>query len=202
MPRRQPKSKKHTCNQVRIIGGNWRGRKIGFPDARGLRPSPDRVRETLFNWLQGYVPGARCLDLFAGSGVLGLEALSRGAREVVFVEKDPYVAKSLQSGIHELNAGDRAGLVNNDALVYLETPGCGTFDIVFIDPPYKQGLVMECVRRLDKNRLVEGRGLLYLEQESDLEAPDLPENWVVLKSRQAGQASYCLAQTPDRGTDE
>jgi len=126
--------------QVRIIGGRWRGTRLPVPDLQGLRPSADRVRETLFNWLQPALPGARVLDLFAGSGVLGLEALSRGAREAMLVECDPALIEGLRASVERLHAGDQARIVRADALALLRAPLHGRFDIVFVDPPFAQGL--------------------------------------------------------------
>jgi len=122
--------------QVRIIGGRWRGTRLVVPDVQGLRPTADRVRETLFNWLQPVLPGARVLDLFAGSGALGLEALSRGAGEALLVERDPALAEGLRATIERLQAGGQAHLVRADALALLRTPVHGRFDIVFLDPPF------------------------------------------------------------------
>lgn len=126
--------------QVRIVGGRWRGTRLPVADAPGLRPTPDRVRETLFNWLQPALPGARVLDLFAGSGALGLEALSRGAREAWLVEYDPGQAESLRETVTRLHAGDEAHVVRADALAWLRAPLQGQFDIVFMDPPFAAGL--------------------------------------------------------------
>jgi len=124
------------AGHVRIIGGRWRGTRLSVPDLQGLRPSADRVRETLFNWLQPVLPGARVLDLFAGSGALGLEALSRGAREAVLVERDPALAEGLRATVERLQAGDQAHVVRADALALLRTPIHGRFDVLFVDPPF------------------------------------------------------------------
>ena len=121
---------------VRIIGGRWRGTRLPVPDAPGLRPSSDRVRETLFNWLQPKLPGARVLDLFAGSGVLGLEALSRGAREALLVERDPALVEALHRSIERLQARDQAQVLRADALALLRAPLHGRFDLVLLDPPF------------------------------------------------------------------
>jgi len=121
---------------VRIIGGRWRGTRLPVADVAGLRPTSDRVRETLFNWLQPTLPGARVLDLFAGSGALGLEALSRGAREALLVERDAKLAESLRQTVARLNAQDEAQVAAVDALALLRAPLHGRFDIVFLDPPF------------------------------------------------------------------
>ncbi|HET7126370.1 MAG TPA: 16S rRNA (guanine(966)-N(2))-methyltransferase RsmD [Lysobacter sp.] len=125
---------------VRIIGGRWRGTRLPVADVAGLRPTSDRVRETLFNWLASVLPGARVLDLFAGSGALGLEALSRGAREALLVERDAKLAESLRQTIARLNAQDQAQVVVADALALLRAPLHGRFDIVFLDPPFAADL--------------------------------------------------------------
>lgn len=125
---------------VRIIGGRWRGTRLPVPGRPGLRPTSDRARETLFNWLQPVLPGARVLDLFAGSGSLGLEALSRGAREALLVERDPGLVESLRATVERLHAGDEARPVRADASTLLRTPLQGKFDIVFVDPPFDDDL--------------------------------------------------------------
>jgi 16S rRNA (guanine966-N2)-methyltransferase len=124
------------AGNVRIIGGHWRGTRLPVPDMDGLRPSADRVRETLFNWLSPKLPGMRVLDLFAGSGVLGLEALSRGAHEALLVERDPRLVESLHASVERLQAGDQARVLRADALALLRAPLHGRFDLVFLDPPF------------------------------------------------------------------
>ncbi|MGI8561486.1 MAG: 16S rRNA (guanine(966)-N(2))-methyltransferase RsmD [Luteimonas sp.] len=121
---------------VRIIGGRWRGTRLLVADAPGLRPTSDRARETLFNWLQPVLPGARVLDLFAGSGALGMEALSRGAAEALLVERDPRLVASLAATIQRLHAESQAQAIRADALDFLRTPLHGRFDVVFLDPPF------------------------------------------------------------------
>lgn len=126
---------------VRIVGGRWRGTRLPVADAEGLRPTSDRIRETLFNWLQPVLPGARVLDLFAGSGALGLEAVSRGAREAVLVERDARLAASLRDTVGRLGAGAEVRVIEADALAWLRAPAAaGTFDVVFVDPPFAAGL--------------------------------------------------------------
>lgn len=135
-----PRHEAAAPGHVRIIGGRWRGTRLPVPDLQGLRPSTDRVRETLFNWLQPVLPGARVLDLFAGSGALGLEALSRGAREAMLVERDPALADGLRATIERLHAADQAHVVRADAVALLRAPLHGRFDVVFVDPPFADNL--------------------------------------------------------------
>jgi len=187
-------------NSVRIIGGGWRGRRISFPDIPGLRPTPDRVRETLFNWLQHAVAGARCLDLFAGSGALGLEALSRGAKELVFVEQAVAASRALQEQLTRLGAQAKGQVVEMGAARYLRTPAQsgGTFGIVFLDPPFGRGLLAEYVPMLDAGNWVSVGGLVYLENEKADGAPPLPPHWELLKSKSAGEVGYHLARVRSR----
>ncbi|MBI3343571.1 MAG: 16S rRNA (guanine(966)-N(2))-methyltransferase RsmD [Gammaproteobacteria bacterium] len=178
---------------MRIIGGRWRSRRLGFPDVEGLRPTPDRVRETLFNWLAPIIEGARCLDLFAGSGALGLEALSRGATEVVMVDRDPQVIARLKENVATLGAPG-ATLVAADALTWLQSPHRkSTFDIVFLDPPFGQGLLEPCCKLLEEHGWLAPSAHIYLESESALGPPALPANWQLKRSQKAGQVGYHLA---------
>ena len=186
---------KSGARQVRIIGGEWRGRKLSFPDLPQLRPSPDRVRETLFNWLQPVIPGARCLDLFAGSGALGMEALSRGAQSVTLVDLDSRVIRSLQQNLDTLIAGDRperARVVQQNVLEFLQGPA-RPVDVVFLDPPYGKGLVSECCALLETRGWLRDNARVYIEAEATLEVLDLPQTWEMLRSKTAGQVGYHLA---------
>lgn len=131
---------KPKTGQVRIIGGQWRNTRLPVVERDGLRPTSDRTRETLFNWLQPALPGARVLDLFAGSGALGLEALSRGAREALLVEREPALATSLQQTLARLQGGDAGQVVRADAVAFLRAPLQGRFDVVFVDPPFEADL--------------------------------------------------------------
>lgn len=183
-------------NHVRIIGGAWRGRRVHFPDSPGLRPTPDRVRETLFNWLQPHIAGARCLDLYAGSGALGLEALSRGAREVVFVEQAPAAVRMLAGEIERLGSAG-AHLVQASAERFLAVPG-EPFDVVFLDPPFAPDSLRAPIERLDAGGWVAGGGLVYLESARSAGPPALPPGWVLLKSKSAGEVGYHLARVEAR----
>ncbi|MEJ2310257.1 MAG: 16S rRNA (guanine(966)-N(2))-methyltransferase RsmD [Gammaproteobacteria bacterium] len=179
-------------NSVRIIGGDHRGRILRFPDAPGLRPTADRVRETLFNWLQPEIHGAHCLDLFAGSGVLGFEAASRGAGRVVMVEDARKVYAMLVRNRALLKLEERVELVNRDALKWLAS--CDErFDILFLDPPFNRRLLQPVVDRLATSALLAPGAHVYIEQDLHEEAPSLPGNWHMLREKVAGQVRYCLA---------
>jgi 16S rRNA (guanine966-N2)-methyltransferase len=174
-----------TANRVRIIGGQWRSRIIKFPPAVQIRPTPDRVRETLFNWLGQRLDGQACLDLFAGSGALGFEALSRGAGRVVMVERDRQVAKALRESAAVL-AAQGAEIVESDALAYLKRAG-ETFDVVFVDPPYASDLAARALERLPE-RLNPG-ARVYVESAEPLQ---LPSPWRALREDRAGAVRYAL----------
>lgn len=181
-------------NRLRIIGGRWRGVPITFPTVAALRPSPDRVRETLFNWLQPFIADARCLDLFAGSGALGIEALSRGASHVAFVESEPRVARHLEETLQRLEAS-QAEVHHVDALRYLDgTPQ--SFDIVFLDPPYASGLLQEICDRLAARGWLAPQACIYLESAADQPLPTLPVGWSMHRAKRAGQVGYHLLRSP------
>ncbi|MCG5496854.1 16S rRNA (guanine(966)-N(2))-methyltransferase RsmD [Ectothiorhodospira variabilis] len=180
--------------RLRIIGGQWRSRRLPVPHAPGLRPTPDRVRETLFNWLQPVLPGARCLDLFAGSGALGFEAASRGAARVVVVERDPRLAAHLREQVAALGA-EQMEVQARDGLGYLRQCEEG-FDLVFLDPPYRQGLLVDAIECLERPGLLRPGARVYLEHESDASAPKLPEGWEVLRETRAGDVMGVLVLIP------
>ncbi len=176
---------------MRIIAGKWRRRRLKVIDAPGLRPTPDRVRETLFAWLAPKLEGSRCLDLFAGTGALGFEAASRGAGAVVMVEKDPDVVETLRRHLVALEANE-VEVVQADALEWLDA--CKeTFDIIFLDPPFAQFDPADLCARIDRCACLEPSGLVYLETGAETFAPSLPEGFRVLKSQRAGQVRYHLA---------
>jgi 16S rRNA (guanine966-N2)-methyltransferase len=177
---------------LRIIGGEWRGRKVRFPPDAAIRPTPDRVRETVFNWLQADVPGSRCLDLFAGSGALGLEALSRGARQVVFVDHDRAVTRHLRETLAELRC-DRGQVIHADAVGYLAA-AAAPFDIVFLDPPYAAQLLPDICRRIEQGGWLRPGGFVYLENAASAGPPELPVGWTLRKSKRAGEVGYHLAR--------
>lgn len=180
-------------NKLRIIGGQWRGRKLNFPDAPGLRPTPDRVRETLFNWLQATIVGSRCLDLFAGSGALGFEALSRGAKHVTMIDKSHQVITSLKNNL-ELLGVNNASLVNTDAshLLVQENKLGQTFDVVFLDPPFHQDLIVACCEGLEKNSFLDPVAYIYLEAEYTIDEDMLPATFSIIRSKKAGKVNFHL----------
>lgn len=186
-------SARHARNDVRIIGGAWRGRRIRFVPVEGLRPSPDRVRETLFNWLRDQVVGSRCLDLFAGSGALGIEALSRGAAQVLFVERDGAAVSALKANLSLLGA-NAAEVLQADALQFLRGPP-RSFDIVFLDPPFASGCVPEVCGLLAAGGWLAPGGHIYVEQSARVPLDGLPAGWTLVRSKRAGEVGYHLARS-------
>jgi 16S rRNA (guanine966-N2)-methyltransferase len=192
MPANPPKSR----NRLRIIGGTWRSRVLPFGDAPGLRPTPDRIRETLFNWLQMKITGARCLDLFAGSGALGFEALSRGASHVTALELHAGAAKTI-AGNAQLLQTEGMQVLQQDALPWLANgPPAQPFDVVFVDPPFASRLQPEICHLLQAHGWLKPCALVYLEAAEALESMTLPAGWVLLKSKRAGEVHYGLCQSP------
>jgi 16S rRNA (guanine966-N2)-methyltransferase len=176
--------------QLRIIGGQWRSRRLTVPSLPGLRPTPDRVRETLFNWLAPHLEGAWCLDLFAGTGVLGLEALSRGAAGAVLVDREPAAVVALQGHTQRLQAAG-AEVLLSDALSFLARPPPRSFDVVFLDPPYQAGLLPACLDALQRGWL-QPQARVYIESAAD-DRPTLPAGLCWLKTGRTGQVGYHLA---------
>ncbi len=181
---------KSAKNTLRIIGGYWRSRKLTFINAPNLRPTPDRVRETLFNWLQRSISDARCLDLFAGSGALGLEALSRGAMEVVFIEKHRAAAQQLEQNLRLLAAD--SGVLQCDAKNYLQQ-ATKAFDIIFLDPPFRQNWLPQILDIIFQRKLLQPNGLIYLEHEAEKNYQWQDWGLSAIKTTKAGQVrSYLL----------
>lgn len=178
-------------NRLRIIGGQWRGRKLPFSDADGLRPTPDRVRETLFNWLAAYTTGARCLDMFAGTGALGIEAASRGAESVVLFDSNRQSVAQIRENIKLLQAGNIM-VENRDALQGETAPSQAPFDIVFLDPPYHRDLLASAVSFLCDTGYLADDAWVYMECARDESIPPLPGNWHPHRSGRAGQVAYSL----------
>jgi len=188
---------KGSDSTLRIIGGDWRSRRIPFAADAGVRPTADRIRETLFNWLQNVTAGAHCLDLFAGSGALAFEALSRGAASVTMVDEDLRIIQQLQQNA-ELLKTDNAIIQWNNALSFLAeyqaSPGhTSQFDIVFLDPPYRDDIIGECAQRLERSGWLKQNARIYMECGAEQNLPDLPQNWQLLHDKQSSQVRYALA---------
>ena len=183
--RAAPQRAHGAANRVRIIGGQYRRRLLDFPDSAGLRPTPDRVRETLFNWLGQDLPGWACLDLFAGSGALGFEAASRGALRVVMIERDKTALDALESNRAALGTG-QVDILRADALAWL-TNNRDTFDLIFVDPPFNSGLAGTVLA--DLARHLKAGGQAYVEQESEVLAPS---GFIIHRSGRAGRSHFAL----------
>jgi len=187
--------RKTGLGQIRIIGGRWRGRLISVPVLPGLRPTPDRLRETVFNWLHSRIEGCRCLDLFAGSGALGLEAASRGAGEVILVERDRRAAAAIARSVEALEA-DNVRLVRADAITLLDQPSL-PFDLVFLDPPFGHGTVARCLHALASGGWVTSASWVYSETEPAAAELTLPSGWRTLRRTRVGDTEgRMLGYTP------
>jgi len=180
------------ANELRIVGGEWRGRRVKLAAGAPIRPTPDRVRETLFNWLQPVIRGARCLDLFAGSGALGLEALSRGAREVVFVDRDARAIRQIAATLEAL-AAPLMPLHVADALAFLRG-AASPFDVVFLDPPFASGLLANASARLEEMGWLAANALIYIESAHRDGPPVLPATWRLARAKRAGEVGYYLIE--------
>lgn len=177
--------------QIRIIAGKWRSRQIRFPDVEGLRPTGDRVRETLFNWLAADIPGSRCLDLFSGSGALCFEALSRGATHCLALEKHPQAISCLAESKSLLDA-DGLTVRHKDTLAYLQQKAEEPFDIVFIDPPFDLNLINEACALVERNGWVSSGGAIYCELPTQQNSFAPPANWQVSRNKHASGVNYIL----------
>ncbi len=177
-------------NELRIIGGTWRSRKIRFPATPGLRPTPDRVRETLFNWLGQDLEGLACLDLYAGSGALGFEAASRGAKRVVQVERNSEACQALRQNCDSLQA-QTVQVVTADVSYFLTRPA-EPFNLVFLDPPFHQQLVVPCCQLLEEKGWLADHARIYIEVEKEKGLQGLPESWQLHRHKQAGEVGYYL----------
>lgn len=185
-------NKSNATGNIRIIAGKHRGRKLPVLMSEGLRPTTDRVKETVFNWLMPYINESRCLDCFAGAGSLGFEALSRNAAQVTLVELDKKAAIQLEKNKTLLKANN-VDIHNTNVLTLLSTQPKSTFDLVFVDPPFRQKLVQQCVDLLQQGWLA-NKALIYIEMENENDQLSLPDNWSLLKEKIAGQVSYRLYQ--------
>jgi 16S rRNA (guanine966-N2)-methyltransferase len=197
-PDLQQNSSKSASNSLRIIAGEWRSRRLSFPSVDGLRPTADRIRETLFNWLAIQIPGAKCLDLFAGSGAMGLEALSRDADHCTFVELNKAAAQSLKNNLSLLKTA-KGQVQQNNALNWLdqqannsEQPG---FTVVFLDPPFANNMLQETLDKLAASNCLAAGALIYWEAAKEQAIPQLPASWVMQKHKQTGQVQYGLIAT-------
>lgn len=177
-------------NQLRIIGGEFRSRKLEFPNVEGLRPTGDRIRETLFNWLAAHVAGARCLDLFAGSGALGLEALSRGAERVVFVDHSALACEKLRQNLALLKISRAEVLCMNSVAAFNVLKG--PFDILFLDPPFSSGLVAPVCEAIEAQRLLIPGSFIYLEQATTSPPISVSPRWERQRDKATGQVRYQL----------
>lgn len=195
MSRTKPQSRQ---GSLRIIGGEHRGRRLPILDQPGLRPTTDRVRETLFNWLAPMIAGSRCLDCFAGSGALGFEAVSRGASEVMLLEDSRDAARQLTANIQRLSTPETPRgsiqVIQTDALAWLQGQPVQPFDIAFVDPPYDSKLLEPCLALLADRGWIKPQGRLYLETRSGDALPSLPSGWEALRDKTAGQIRYALIE--------
>ena len=177
---------------IRIIGGKWRGRKLAVLDKQGLRPTTDRVKETLYNWLMPVIYDSECLDCFSGSGSLGFEAASRGAKSVILLEKDKQVAQLLNKN-KQFIACDAIEIHHTNTLIWLNQPAQKQFDIVFIDPPFHQSLVAQTVNQLENNNWLKSSAHIYIETEKDHELMSyIPTNWQLHREKTVGQVHSYL----------
>ena len=190
--------KKSQQGRLRIVAGKWRSRLLHIADVPGLRPTSERIRETLVGWLTPRIAGARCLDLFAGTGALGIEAMSRGATVTVFVENSPTAVSALRNNIAALGAS-AADVRNTDAFEFLQNAGVEKFDIVFLDPPFAADILGDLCRLLDETSILASGARIYLEEDRAKPAVALPKGWQVLKTKKAGNVRYSLvsAEGPD-----
>ena len=189
---------KNQPGRLRIVAGKWRSRLLQIADVPGLRPTSERIRETLFNWLAPTIEGARCLDLFAGTGALGLEALSRGAGEAVLVDQSRSAIVTLQNNVRTLDA-TAATVIHGDGFEYLSRQDTGRFDIVFLDPPFADENLADLCRLLAGSALLAPTAQVYIEQDRAAPEAELPAGWQVTKTKTAGNVRYSLVSTAQKG---
>ncbi len=182
--------------QVRIIGGMWRGRKLAVPSLAELRPTGDRIRETLFNWLSPIIGGSYCLDAFAGSGALGFEALSRGAAHATLIDQSAVVVNLLKQEAEILKT-TTADIYQATLPNQLKRPA-HLFDIVFLDPPFQSDLLLPMCFYLEENNLLAKEARIYVETNTPVNASTLPNNWEVIKAKKTGGVAYCLLSRIER----
>jgi len=195
MATRQPKKRGKTAKgRLRIVAGNWRGRRLPVLDLPGLRPTPERVRETLYNWLMHWIPKKHCLDLYAGTGALGFEALSRGAASCIFVERNPDACRMLEANAATLGATG-ATVQKADAKTVLRSLPEQSVDFVFLDPPFDDSDMSDLCRRLEHSGILKRGARVYVEQDLDTPPVELPGTWAVFRAGKAGQVRYSLLTT-------
>lgn len=182
--------------QIKIIAGKWRGRNLKVLTHPGLRPTPSRVRETLFNWLNPYIVNACCLDLFAGSGALGFEALSRGAKRVIFIDNFSATIKAIEQSAKLLEATSDCEIIRASAVSWLQQISFRgpAFDIIFLDPPFNSPLLGQSIALLAKSALVNEQTLIYMETAKGLTSSDLPPHWELIKQKTTGEVAYHLVR--------
>ena len=195
----KPKNKRPPPSQLRIIGGQWRSRKLAFTPAPGLRPTTDRVRETLFNWLAPVIHGAKCVDLFAGSGALGLEALSRGAARCSFVDTSAAALNQISQHLATLDATANARCHRQSAAQFL-AGNHQALDIVFIDPPFGLGLVAPTCELLATSSILSTGASIYLETPRGEAPPAVPDGWKLHREKSAGDVVYRLYHCQEPGS--
>jgi len=188
-----PQTAKQNNNSVRIIAGEYRSRRLDFPSLEGLRPTADRVRETVFNWLQDRIQGETCLDMFAGSGALGFESLSRGASQVDFIEKNINAVRALRANIQNLNIKS-ANVYCADGIEWLDNnmQDSSRYGLVFLDPPFKGELLTRAIQTLENGDILREDSLVYVEQETQSIIDGLSESWREVKSKKAGSVQFGL----------
>lgn len=192
--KRDVKKQQVARGAIRIISGQWRGRKLPVLDAQGLRPTTDRNKETLFNWLMPTIANSKCLDAFAGSGGLGFEALSRYAAEVTFIELDKKVANNLQKNLHMLQVpSEKAQLIMGDSVQVLQQL-VEPFDVIFLDPPFQQNLLNHSIEKIIAGSLLKPEGLIYIECEGQGGSYIVPDSWSCIKEKQSSQVISRLYQ--------
>ncbi|WP_299734259.1 16S rRNA (guanine(966)-N(2))-methyltransferase RsmD [uncultured Endozoicomonas sp.] len=177
--------------QLRIIAGEWRSRKLPVADVPGLRPTSDRVRETVFNWLSMITPGANVLDVFSGTGALSFEALSRGAASATILEKSPVAANMLKRNLATLKTS-KAQVIETDSLIWLTRPADQPYDLIFLDPPFRMNLLQPACELLERNGYLHENSYLYIEVEKELSPMPAPDNWQQEKVKTAGQLTFSL----------
>ena len=195
MATRQSKKRSKTGpGRLRIVAGNWRGRRLPVPDLPGLRPTPERVRETLYNWLMHWIPKKHCLDLYAGTGALGFEALSRGAASCTFVERNSDACRLLRQNAATLGAAN-ATVLKADAKTQLAALPENSIDLVFLDPPFEDSGINDLCRRIEQSGILGAGARVYVEQDIDAPPVELPNGWAVFKAGKAGRVRYSLLTT-------